>query len=119
MNTTFEDLRNRVVRFRDARDWRQFHTPRNLAQALSVEVGELQELFLWKTTEEVEEALSDSDFRRRLADELADVQTFLLYLAERTDISLPEAVKAKLRLNEERYPVEKSRGSSRKYTEFS
>ena len=118
MSDTFEAIQAEAVLFRDDRDWAQFHLPKDLALGLGIEAGELGELFLWKTADEVRRALEDDVFRSRLAEEMADVQMFLLYLAEASGISLPEAVRAKLKVNAEKYPVEKARGTARKYTEL-
>ena len=105
MSDTFEALQREAVRFRDERDWEQFHLPKDLALGLGIEAGELGELFLWKTAAEVRQDLEKDAFRTRLAEEMADVQMFLLYLAE-------------LETNARKYPVEKSRGSARKYTDL-
>ena len=118
MSDSFKALQREAVLFRDERDWAQFHLPKDLALGLGIEAGELGELFLWKTADEVRQSLEDDGFRTRLAEEMADVQMFLLYLAEVSGISLPEAVRAKLKVNAEKYPVEKARGTARKYTEL-
>ena len=118
MSETFDALQREAVHFRDERDWEQFHLPKDLALGLGIEAGELGELFLWKSAEQVRQDLEDAAFRQRLADEMADVQMFLLYLAEASGISLPDAVRAKLETNAEKYPVEKARGSARKYTDL-
>lgn len=118
MSDTFEALQREAVAFRDERDWAQFHQPKDLALGLGIEAGELGELFLWRSADETRQDLQDAGFRQRLAEEMADVQMFLLYLAEATGIALPEAVRSKLELNGEKYPVEKARGSARKYTDL-
>lgn len=118
MSDTFDALQREAVHFRDERDWAQFHLPKDLALGLGIEAGELGELFLWKTADEIRTELADDAFRTRLSEEMADVQMFLLYLAEATGIALPEAVRAKLKVNAEKYPVEKARGSARKYTDL-
>lgn len=115
MADAFEELRERVIAFRDARDWEQFHTWKDLAAGLQIEAAELAELFLWKSDSEVTAALQDAETREALADELADVQTYLLYLAHAARIDLAEAVRAKVAKNEAKYPVEKARGNARKY----
>ena len=115
MSDSFADLQDAAVRFRDERDWRQFHRPKDLALGVVTEAGELAELFLWKTDAELEAALQEPRFRERLADEMADVQVFLLYLADRSGLSLPASVLRKLEKNALKYPVHRSRGSSRKY----
>ena len=116
--TELETLTQRVLAFRDARDWKQFHSPKNLAMGLSIEAAELQELFLWKTPEEVHNYLESKPGKQRAGEELADIFIYLLYLAEACGISLPEALEHKLAHNNEKYPVEKSFGSARKYTEL-
>ena len=116
--TTIDELQAEVVRFRDAREWARFHTPKNLAMGLGIEAGELAELFLWKSDEEIAAALSDPAYRARVAEELADVQVFLLFLSEATGIPLADAVRAKMTRNAEKYPVEKARGNAKKYDEL-
>jgi len=118
VSDTFDELRRAAVRFRDERDWAQFHNPKDLALGLGIEAAELGELFLWKTVEEAQDALRDETFRARLAEEMADVQMFLLYLAEASGLSLADAVRAKLETNARKYPVEKARGSAAKYTDL-
>jgi NTP pyrophosphatase (non-canonical NTP hydrolase) len=115
---TLASLQRRVIEFRDARAWGPFHTPKNLAMALAIEAGELQELFLWKEDPEILESLRNDPFGTRLQEELADILIFLLYLAEATGIDLSEALKAKLVKNQAKYPVSKSFGSSKKYNEL-
>ncbi|WP_233448528.1 nucleotide pyrophosphohydrolase [Rhodocyclus tenuis] len=114
-------LSEAVLRFRNERDWAQFHTLRNLIVSLNLEAGELLELTQWQSDAEVE-ALADpqTDARKReaLADECADVLLYLLLIADRAGIDLDAAARAKLRKNAAKYPVELSRGSRRKYTEI-
>ena len=118
MSDSITDLQAEVVRFRDAREWARFHTPKNLAMGLGIEAGELAELFLWKDDAEIAAALADPAYRARVAEELADVQVFLLFLAEATGIPLGDAVRAKMKRNDEKYPVEKARGNAKKYDEL-
>lgn len=116
---TLAALQAAAIRFRDEREWAQFHTPKDLALGLTIEAGELAELFLWKTREQATSALrGDLAFRQRLAEEMADVQIFLLYLAQAGGLDLAEAVRAKLAANAVKYPVDKARGSAAKYTEL-
>ena len=116
---TLAALQAAAIRFRDEREWAQFHTPKDLALGLTIEAGELAELFLWKTREESNAAMrGDLDFRRRLAEELADVQIYLLYLAQAGGFDLADAVRNKLAINAAKYPVDKARGSTAKYTEL-
>jgi NTP pyrophosphatase (non-canonical NTP hydrolase) len=115
---TIANLRDQVIRFRDARNWAQFHDPKNLAMGLSIECAELLELFLWKSDEEIREMLKDENMRRRVREELADVCVFLLYLSKGCGVDLSDAVSKKLAVNEKKYPVEKSFGSNKKYDEL-
>jgi NTP pyrophosphatase (non-canonical NTP hydrolase) len=115
---TLAALKRRVIEFRDARAWGPFHTPKNLAMALAIEAGELQELFLWKEDPEILASLQNDPFGTRVQEELADILIFLLYLAEAAGVDLSEAVKAKLIKNQAKYPVSKSFGSNKKYTEL-
>ena len=110
-------LQDAVIAFRDARDWEQFHTLKNLAAGLAIEAGELQELLLWKSDDQAEEFLSGQG-RESFEEELADCMIFILYLAKSQDIDLSEAVLSKLKKNEAKYPVEQARGRSDKYTAY-
>lgn len=118
MTQDLAHLTSRILAFRDARNWRPFHTPKDLALALNVEAGELAELFLWKTEAEATAMAEDPARRTAIADELADVTIYALLLAHHYGIDLGEAVVAKLEKNELKYPVERARGNARKYTEF-
>lgn len=97
---TLNQLTERLTTFRDARDWRQFHSLKNLILSLSLEAAELLELAQWKRDEELEEALGDPAFRTRLGEECADVFVYLLLIAERAGIDLPAATARKIDLNE-------------------
>jgi NTP pyrophosphatase (non-canonical NTP hydrolase) len=99
-----KDLQKEVAAFRDARDWGQFHTPKNLAQALASEVGELNDLYLWTRKANI-------DFVEL---EMADILIYLLSLADVLKIDLADAVRFKLRLNDEKYPVKDYKGSDLK-----
>jgi NTP pyrophosphatase (non-canonical NTP hydrolase) len=110
------ELRTRVRAFVAERDWDRFHSPKNLAMALSVEASELVELFQWLTEEE--SAAPDPDRRRRVAEELADVLWFLVRLADRLDIDLLEAAERKLAANAAKYPADRVRGDARKYNVY-
>jgi NTP pyrophosphatase (non-canonical NTP hydrolase) len=117
-NITLADLVAAVARFRDERDWAQFHMPKNLAAAVAIEAAELQERFLWKTDAEVDQDLADPAKRAGVADEIADVVMFAMLLGDRLGIDLAEAVTAKLAANEQKYPVRLARGNARKYTDL-
>jgi NTP pyrophosphatase (non-canonical NTP hydrolase) len=102
-----------LIKFRDARNWHQFHNTKDLALAISIEAAELNELFLWKTTEESE--LVDQN---KMKEELADVFAFSLLLAGKHGFDVKEIVLEKIRKNGEKYPVEKSKGTAKKYNEL-
>ena len=118
MSITIHDLQRAAIQFRDDRDWKQFHKIKDLVLGLGIEVGELGELVLWKQESETAQQLKDPGFSQRLKEELADIQIFLLYLAESTGVDLTEAVQEKLILNGKKYPVDKSFGSAAKYTDL-
>lgn len=105
-----EELTDALLKFRDERDWAQFHNAKDLALALNIEAAELLEVFLWKNSDQ---ANIDS-----VKEELADVFTFAFLLAEKYDLNVKRIVLEKLEKNALKYPVEKSKGSAKKYTEF-
>lgn len=109
----FKRLTDRVVAFRDERDWQQFHNPKDLALSLSLEASELLENFQWKTSEEAVEKNGEN-----IKDELADIVIYALLFANETGINLVEAIEHKIQKNIEKYPVEKAYGSNSKYTEL-
>ncbi|HXD77607.1 MAG TPA: nucleotide pyrophosphohydrolase [Puia sp.] len=108
-----QEIIDRLRQFRDERDWSQFHDSKNLAIALSIEAAELNELFLWKNGEAAEAVDCE-----KLKEELADIFSFAFLLAEKHDLNVKEIVLEKLRINGGKYPVEKSRGSAKKYNEL-
>jgi len=103
-------LIEKLVQFRDERNWEQFHNSKDLALALSIEASELNELFLWKKPEEVNE--------EKLKEELADVFAYALLLANKHNLDVADIVKRKIEKNSEKYPVDKSKGSAKKYNEL-
>ncbi len=111
-----EKLRNTLRQFSAERDWDQFHTPKNLAIALSVEAAELLEHFQWMP--EAEPAALAPGQKAKVREEIADVLLYLIRLADKLNIELVDAATDKIRINAEKYPVEKARGSSKKYTEL-
>ena len=112
----FEEICKRIITFREKRDWRQFHDPKNLSQAISIEAAELQEIFLWKDIEASRRLAPD--LVQRVAEEAADIFIFMVYLCEALEIDLLQAVEMKIKRNKEKYPVAKAKGNSKKYTEF-
>jgi NTP pyrophosphatase (non-canonical NTP hydrolase) len=111
-----DDLTKLVLEFREERDWKQFHNPKDMALSLSLEAGEVMELMQWRNGAELDEHLRAS--KERLGEELADVLGWLLLLAHDQQIDLGEAFEKKIELNKRKYPVDKARGSSRKYDEL-
>lgn len=109
-------LTERLRDFAQARDWDQFHTPKNLAMALTGEAGELAAEFQWLTEEQSRQL--DPERLARVREEAADVLLYLVRLADKLDFDLVEAAHAKIELNEQRYPAERVFGSARKYTEY-
>lgn len=100
---------DRIRKFRNDRDWNQFHTPANLSKAISIEAGELLENFLW----------DDKNYNREhVLEELADVMVYCVHMADALDVNLEEVINNKMDKNEKKYPVEKAKGNSKKYTEL-
>jgi NTP pyrophosphatase (non-canonical NTP hydrolase) len=109
----FKEIENKVIQFRDERNWAQFHQMKDLLLGLNIEVGELQELFLWKSDEQ--QTQIDPE---KIRDELADVAIFLIYISRHHNINLLEAISNKIDKNAAKYPVEKSINSNKKYNEL-
>lgn len=116
MNVT--PLATALEQFAADRDWAQFHSPKNLVMALTGEVGELTEIFQWLTEAQSQAAGKDPRTAQAVKDELADVQLYLVRLASVLGIDLNEAVQQKLQKNARKYPVDKAKGSSKKYTDL-
>jgi NTP pyrophosphatase (non-canonical NTP hydrolase) len=106
----FKNITDLLIKFRDERDWEQFHNSKDLALAISIEAAELNELFLWKSNEDVD--------KERLKEELADIFSFALLLAEKHKLDIPSIIKDKIKLNGKKYTVEKAKGSAKKYNEL-
>lgn len=102
-----------LIQFRNERDWEQFHDSKNLALAISIEAAELNELFLWKKDNEVENVNQD-----KLIEELADVLSFAFLLAEKHNLDIFDIVSEKIKKNALKYPVEKAKGTAKKYNEL-
>ncbi|MDO5322123.1 MAG: nucleotide pyrophosphohydrolase [Bacteroidia bacterium] len=105
-----EEMRNAIVAFTQERDWDQFHDGKNLAIALSIEASELLESFLWKDAKDVKQS--------KIEEELADVFNYAILIADKYNLDVKKIVLEKLKRNAEKYPVEKSRGSAKKYDEL-
>jgi len=104
------DLQMQLLKFRNERDWEQFHNAKDLALALSIEAAELNELFLWKKAED-----ADLD---KVKEELADVIAYALLLAEKYNFDINEIVSSKIKKNADKYPIEKAKGTAKKYTDL-
>ncbi|MGL4762896.1 MAG: nucleotide pyrophosphohydrolase [Sarcina sp.] len=103
-----KEIRERVRKFRDDREWSQFHTPENLAKAISIEASELLENFLW-----------DNNFdKEKVNEELADVIIYCMHMADSLGVDIEDIINNKMDKNEKKYPVEKAKGNSKKYTEL-
>lgn len=113
MDAKYKETISELLKFRDDRDWQQFHDSKNLALALSIEASELNELFLWKDKPESENVNID-----KLKEELADVLSFAFLLANKHQLDPFEIVSEKIKKNNEKYPVDKAKGKSDKYTEL-
>jgi NTP pyrophosphatase (non-canonical NTP hydrolase) len=112
------ELKEKVKNFCEVREWAQFHDAKELAIALSIEASELLEHFRWKSKEEVNNGFKIPEKREEIEDELSDIFYFVLRIAQLYDIDLSKALDRKMKKNEEKYPVEKSKGNHKKYTEF-
>ena len=110
------DMQNRIVAFRDARDWRQFHNPKDMAVSLVLEASEFLEHFQWKSNDEVEDYLKSNI--NAVSEELADTLYWILLIANDLDINLAQALSDKMKKNEKKYPVDKAKGKHTKYTEL-
>jgi NTP pyrophosphatase (non-canonical NTP hydrolase) len=115
---SLDELTSRLLEFRDARDWRQFHSLKDLILSLNLEASELLELAQWKSDEKFESEARSETMRQRLAEECSDVLLYLLLIAERTGIDLQDAAARKIAANDIKYPVEKARGTATKYTKL-
>ena len=103
-----KELEKKIVRFAEERDWLQFNTPENLAKSIAIEAGELLECFQW-----------NNDYNKQnVCEELADVINYCILMADALDVDLEEIVLSKLEKNKEKYPVDKAKGNSKKYTEL-
>jgi len=109
----YEKVINELIKFRDERDWQQFHDSKNLALAISIEAAELNELFLWKSGDDVENIKID-----RIKEELADILSFSFLLAEKHKLDIFEIILDKIKSNYEKYPIDKAKGTAKKYNEL-
>jgi NTP pyrophosphatase (non-canonical NTP hydrolase) len=116
MEDRLAHISKKVIQFRDERDWKQFHDPKNLAEAICVESGELLEKFLWMSSDK--SYIPGSRKLEEIREEVADIMIFTMYLCDTLNIDLLQAVERKIESNAKKYPVEKARGISKKYKEL-
>lgn len=109
----FEEASNKALAFRENRDWAQYHNPKDLAISISLEAAELLEVFQWSGAD-----LEVTQKADKAKEELADIAIYCIYLADRLDVNLADAISDKIDVNEKKYPVAKSRGSAKKYSEL-
>lgn len=115
---TINELKNKVQKFCEIRDWDQFHNPKDLAIGISTEANELLDIFRFKSEKQMQDMLQDVNKREHIEEELADTLFFILRFAQINDIDLSDILESKIKKNNEKYPVEKSKGKNDKYTEF-
>lgn len=109
----YQEVINKLIEFRDKRDWKQFHNSKDLALAISIEASELNEHFLWKKPEEVEKITAED-----IKEELADILAFAFLLAEKHNLDIFDIVLEKITRNGEKYPVDKAKGTAKKYNQL-
>lgn len=114
--TSIQEIKDRFAQFVRERDWNQFHTPKNLSMALSIEAGELMELFQW--IEGSQSRLEVDKKRQQVEHELADIFLYAIAFANACDIDISKAIKEKMLLNASKYPTHHAKGNAKKYTEF-
>ena len=116
MNNDFTDLSKRIIKFRNKRDWGKFNNPKDSAISLILEASEFLEHFQWRDTEEIKQHLENN--KEDVSDELSDILYWVLLIANDMDINLEESLSRKMSKNEEKYPIDKSKGKHNKYTEL-
>ncbi len=115
--TKISELKEKIKKFCEERDWDQYHNAKDLALALIIEASELLEHFRWKSEKEVQELFNNTRKKEEISDEMADILYFLLRMAQRYEIDLSQALEQKLEKNEKKYPIDKFKGSNKKYNE--
>lgn len=116
MTQNIQTLTERIIAFRDARDWKQFHNPKDVALSLVLEAGEVMEHFQWKSKEEMDKYVIEK--KEDIGDELADVLYWVLLMGHDLNINVLDALEKKIKKNEDKYPVEKAKGRHTKYTDL-
>ena len=113
-----KEIQEKVIDFRERRNWGQYHNPKDLAISLSLEAGELLEIFQWKNPKEVESIKSDDKTLKKIKEELGDIFIYALTLSHEFDLDPSDIILNKLKINEKKYPAEKVKGKSKKYSEY-
>lgn len=116
MKDNLKEITKKINDFRIARDWKQFHNPKNLAEAITLEASELLEFYQWKTLEQSLEVSQEK--KDAISQEIADIAIYLLMICDEIGIDLLDAMESKIKINNEKYPVSKSKGNSKKYTQL-
>ncbi len=118
INKPFQDILQKIKKFRDERDWKKFHNPKDMAEGIVIEASELLELFLWKTQEESRTYAKNRKNLEEISDEIADILYFTIELADDLGIDIEKAVLDKLKKSAKKYPVKKAKGKAIKYTKL-
>jgi len=117
--TTILELKKALQKFKEERNWEQFHDPKNLAEAISIEAGELQEKFLWRSIGDISRKIeNEPDYKKEVEEEFADVVIFCLNFANATGIDISRVVEEKIGKNNKKYPSEKAKGKHTKYNKL-
>ncbi len=114
--TTINEIKDKIIKYMQDRDWSQYHSPKNLSMSISIEAAELMEKFQWLTTEESKEFIKSN--KQEVQEEIADIAISLINLCKLYDIDLSQAIEQKMEINAQKYPVEKCRGKREKYTSY-
>ena len=117
-DTTIQELLDLCLKFRDDRDWKQFHTPKDLTVAMAIEVSEILEHFRFKSDVEIADELKDNQNRLEIGYELADALYFLLLLSDAIGVDIADVFKENLKITAEKYPIHLAKGSNKKYTQL-
>jgi len=112
----FQKITKKIIEFRDKRDWKQFHNPKDLALSLNLEASEVLEIFQWRNEDKVREYVKKN--KKEIGNELADVLYWVLLMSHDLDINIVEAIENKMEENKRKYPIEKAKGKSNKYTDL-
>lgn len=118
VSTNLQELKDRILAFAKEREWEQFHSPKNLSMAIAAEAAELMEHFLWQSAQVSREDVHAEQLREKIVEEIADILIFAIEFANVADIDIATAIESKMAKNALKYPVEKAKGSSTKYTEL-